>query len=161
LHSSQWRNLRELGFRVLDPQNQRSANIPGDSGIKTITVSSRLCELLQLTSGLGELLKVMNYGFWTICLLAITAGGCSAYAQTYQIGPDTSKPSQHQQNGAQPDLGWGASIENARLARAAQQALQRGDRVQALQYAERAAQAAPNDPQLWFLLGYAARLNAR
>jgi hypothetical protein len=27
--------------------------------------------------------------------------------------------------------------------------------------AERAAQAAPNDPQLWFLLGYAARLNAK
>jgi tetratricopeptide (TPR) repeat protein len=116
---------------------------------------------LQLTSGLGELLKVIIYGFWTICLLAITAGGCLTYAQTYQIGPDTSKPSQHQQNSAQPDLGWGSSIENARLARAAQQALQRGDRVQALQYAERAAQAAPNDPQLWFLLGYAARLNAR
>ena len=27
--------------------------------------------------------------------------------------------------------------------------------------AERAAQAAPNDPQLWFLLGYAARLNGK
>ena len=38
---------------------------------------------------------------------------------------------------------------------------ERGDRVQALEYAQRAAQAAPNDPQLWFLLGYAARLNAR
>ncbi len=58
-------------------------------------------------------------------------------------------------------MGWGSSIENARLARAAQQALERGDRVRALEYAQRAAQAAPNDPQLWFLLGYAARLNAR
>ena len=27
--------------------------------------------------------------------------------------------------------------------------------------AERASQAAPNDPQLWFLLGYAARLNGK
>ena len=60
-----------------------------------------------------------------------------------------------------PTWDWGSSIENARLARAAQQALQRGDRVQALEYAQRAAQGAPNDPQLWFLLGYAARLNAR
>jgi tetratricopeptide (TPR) repeat protein len=88
-------------------------------------------------------------------------GGCAVHAQTYEVGPDTSKPSQHQQNNAQSDLGWGSSIENARLARAAQQALERGDRVRALEYAQRAAQAAPNDPQLWFLLGYAARLNAR
>ncbi|MGH9607766.1 MAG: tetratricopeptide repeat protein [Terracidiphilus sp.] len=38
-------------------------------------------------------------------------------------------------------------------------ALQRGDRAQAVEYAQRAAQAAPNDPQIWFLLGYAARLD--
>ena len=88
-------------------------------------------------------------------------GDCAVHAQTYQIGPDTSKPSEHQQKNAQPDLGWGSSIENARLARSAQQAIERGDRVQALEYAQRAAQEAPNDPQLWFLLGYAARLNAR
>jgi tetratricopeptide (TPR) repeat protein len=30
-----------------------------------------------------------------------------------------------------------------------------------LEYAQRATQSAPNDPQLWFLLGYAARLNAK
>ncbi|MGA8089436.1 MAG: tetratricopeptide repeat protein [Terracidiphilus sp.] len=82
-------------------------------------------------------------------------------AQTYQVGPDNSRPSQHQQNNAQPELGWGSSIENARLAHAAQQALERGDRVEALKYAQRATQAAPNDPQLWFLLGYAGRLNTR
>lgn len=45
------------------------------------------------------------------------------------------------------------------MARAAQAALKRGDHAQALAYAQRAAQAAPNDPQIWFLLGYAARLN--
>jgi tetratricopeptide (TPR) repeat protein len=106
-------------------------------------------------------LKAINYGLCSVCLAAFIAAGCTTHAQTYQIGPDTSKPSQPQQKGAQPDLGWGSSIENARLARAAEQALQRGDKVQALQYAERAAQAAPNDPHLWFLLGYAARLNAR
>ncbi len=36
-----------------------------------------------------------------------------------------------------------------------------GDKAQALDYARRAVKAAPNDAQLWFLLGYAARLNNR
>jgi cytochrome c-type biogenesis protein CcmH/NrfG len=44
------------------------------------------------------------------------------------------------------------------LARAAEQALKNGQYSVAVDYAQRAAQAAPNDPQLWFLLGYAARL---
>lgn len=38
-------------------------------------------------------------------------------------------------------------------------ALQQGHREQALELARRATAAAPNDPQLWFLLGYAARLD--
>ncbi len=91
-------------------------------------------------------------------------------AQTYTLdGSDVSAkspnaPKSHSaapaQNSANP-LGWGSNIQNARLARAAQLALQRGDHAQALDYAERAAQAAPSDPQLWFLLGYAARLDAK
>lgn len=67
-------------------------------------------------------------------------------------------PGAQSQSGTQ-SLGWGSNIQNARLARAAQAALQRGDHGLALSYAQRAAQSAPNDPQLWFLLGYAARLN--
>lgn len=58
-------------------------------------------------------------------------------------------------------LGWGSNIQNARLARAAQMAIQHGDKNQAVDYAQRAAQAAPSDPQIWFLLGYAARLDGR
>ena len=93
---------------------------------------------------------------------------CTSRAQTYEIGPEspnqnskqTKKQSQKQQ-AQQPNLGFGSNIENARLGRAAEQALQRGDKGHALEYAQRAAQAAPNDPQLWFLVGYAARLNAR
>lgn len=82
-------------------------------------------------------------------------------AQTYQVGPGgDTKPQQSQQQG-NTNLGWGSNIENARIARAAQQALQRGDKVKALEYAQRASQSAPSDPQLWFLLGYAARLNAK
>ena len=37
-------------------------------------------------------------------------------------------------------------------------ALQHGNHALARDYAQRAVEAAPNDPQLWFLLGYAARL---
>ncbi len=58
-------------------------------------------------------------------------------------------------------LGWGSNIQNARLARAAEQALQHGDKALALDYAQRAAQATPNDLRLWFLLGYAARLDGK
>ncbi|MGC1157541.1 MAG: tetratricopeptide repeat protein, partial [Acidobacteriaceae bacterium] len=58
-------------------------------------------------------------------------------------------------------LGWGSNIQNARLARAAELALQHGDHAHALEYAQRAAQASPTDPQIWFLLGYTARLNGR
>src|SRR5262249_55331296 len=85
---------------------------------------------------------------------------------TYQVGPDGSTQTQDQKKDqkkpSQPQqLGWGSNIQNARLARAAEQALQRGDHAHALEYAQRAAESAPNDPQLWFLLGYAARLNGK
>ncbi len=84
-------------------------------------------------------------------------------AQTYKVGPDSSTAPQNRNGQAQTGepLGWGSNIQNARLARAAQLALQRGDHAQAVDYAQRAAEAAPNDPQLWFLLGYAARLDGK
>lgn len=97
-------------------------------------------------------------------VLVLVALACGVDAQTYNVGPDASKSPQAQTNQTQsPDqpLGWGSNIQNARLARAAQLALQHGDHALAFDYARRAAQAAPNDPQLWFLLGYAARLNAK
>jgi len=102
-------------------------------------------------------------------LAVLVAVVCTSHAQTYQIGPETQnqsakpgqKQSQKQTPAQEPNLGFGSNIENARLGRAAEQALQRGDKVRALEFAQRAAQAAPNDAQLWFLVGYAARLNAR
>jgi tetratricopeptide (TPR) repeat protein len=93
--------------------------------------------------------------------VAIITGTCATHAQTYQVGPEPSRQAEPEQHSGQSSLGWGSNIENARLGRAAQQALQKGDRVHALDYAQRASQSAPNDPQLWFLLGYAARLNAK
>ena len=99
---------------------------------------------------------------------ALTA---SCLAQTYQVNPDnsttpptsTTAPAQNGKTPSPPDqqLGWGSNIENARLARAAELALQKGDHALGFEYAQRAAQGAPNDPQLWFLLGYAARLDSK
>ena len=82
-------------------------------------------------------------------------------AQVYQVGPGASQaPSGSTKDQAQ-SLGWGSNIENARLGRAAETALERRDYARAVDYAQRATQAAPNDPQLWFLLGYAARLDGK
>lgn len=97
-------------------------------------------------------------------LFVCGALACVVHAQTYQLGQDGAKAPQAETGKPQPagqQLGWGSNIENARLARAAQLALQHGDHAQAYDYAQRAAQAAPNDPQLWFLLGYAARLDLK
>jgi tetratricopeptide (TPR) repeat protein len=98
------------------------------------------------------------------CLPIIFAACCSLQAQTYKVGSDASAKPQTQTNEAQPQsqpLGWGSNIQTARLARAAESALQRGDHALALDYAQRAAQANSNDPVLWFLLGYAARLDGK
>jgi tetratricopeptide (TPR) repeat protein len=86
----------------------------------------------------------------------------TASAQLYQVGSGTSQASQTPSGRSQPasqSLGWGSNIQNARLGRAAEMALQHHDYAHAFEYAQHAAQAAPNDPQLWFLLGYAARLD--
>jgi predicted Zn-dependent protease len=82
-------------------------------------------------------------------------------AQVFTVGPSTSQQPATSNNQATPpgqSLGWGSNIENARLARAAELALQKGDHAEAADYAWRAAHASPGDPHLWFLLGYAARL---
>ena len=53
-------------------------------------------------------------------------------------------------------MGWGSSIEVARQARAAQEALDKGNYSAAMDYATRATKAAPQNPDFWFLLAYAA-----
>lgn len=96
----------------------------------------------------------------SVCAFVVFA--CAASAQVYQMAPGSTENTRPKKEGSltpSQSLGWGSNIQNARLARAAQLALQRGDHALALNYAQRAAQAAPNDPQLWFLFGYAARLS--
>jgi len=103
-----------------------------------------------------------------VCVSAAFA--CVTRGQTYQVGPGASTGSPPQSGSASQknhpqaqgrSLGWGSNIQNARLGRAAEMALQHGNHALARDYAQRAVQAAPNDPQLWFLLGYAARIDGQ
>jgi predicted Zn-dependent protease len=93
----------------------------------------------------------------------IVAFACVLPAQTYKVGPSSEKPQSttDQTSTQNKSLGWGSNIENARLARAAELALKEGNHAAAVDYALRAAQSAPNDAELWFLLGYAERLDGK
>ena len=94
-----------------------------------------------------------------------------ALGQTFEVNQQkgTSAPGKQGQKQTQPgttdsggqNLGWGSSIEVARQARAAQDALKKGDYSSAVDFSEQAAKAAPQNADLWFLFGYAARMAGR
>jgi tetratricopeptide (TPR) repeat protein len=91
----------------------------------------------------------------------------SLHAQEFEIngGQPSPQPNNAVKKGpsAAPSggIGWGSSIEVGRFARAAQDALAKGNYAAAADYAQRGVQAAPQDARLWFLLGYASRLAGR
>ena len=92
-------------------------------------------------------------------------------AQTFEVAPhsDASRTSGATSPArtrtapptAENTLGWGSGLEVAQQARAAQAALGAGEYAAASAHAERAARAAPQNADLWFLFGYAARLAGR
>ncbi len=87
-------------------------------------------------------------------------------SQTFKVDPSApqktqSEPKADSSSDSEQKLGWGSNIQNARLAHAAEIALKEGKYQAATEYATRAVKASPNEPQLWFLLGYAARLSGR
>ncbi|HEU5412124.1 MAG TPA: tetratricopeptide repeat protein, partial [Candidatus Angelobacter sp.] len=109
-----------------------------------------------------------NFLVLVFCSLALAGYGA---AQTFEIGgqpsqqkqsaPQKGKKGRKQSSAAQPSpngLGWGSSIEVGRNARAAEQALKKGNYAAAMNFAQRMVQAAPNDARNWFLLGYTSRL---
>src|SRR5207253_1121321 len=111
---------------------------------------------------------------WRIACCVLLAS-LTGFAQTFEINGQSSNPPSNQGKKSpraagkgrssvptsESGMGWGSSIEVARQARAAQQALDKGDYKTAANYAERAAKAAPQNADFWFLLGYAARLAGR
>lgn len=109
----------------------------------------------------------MKYWFVLAALAVTTATGQdqtykinsgSTQPQTETARPQTPAQKRQQSESSQKELGWGSNIQNARLARAAENALKSHNYAAAVDFAQRAAESAPNDAQLWFLLGYAARL---
>lgn len=100
-----------------------------------------------------------------IALLFLLTGSALLCAQTFEVnqGSSSNQPAkrrsaQKSEEQNQNGIGWGSGIEVARQARAVQQALDKGDYRAAIASANRAANAAPQNANLWFLVGYAARL---
>ena len=97
-----------------------------------------------------------------LALVSLSAG-----AQTFSAHPTPPPASAKRPNArtqsAKPSnqgksLGWGSNIKIARRAKAAEMALKRGQYALAMNYAQAAADAAPQDSHLWFLLGFSSRM---
>jgi tetratricopeptide (TPR) repeat protein len=115
------------------------------------------------------MVKKSLLGAALFCLLSLVSLG---WTQTFDLGGQPPASTQKQQpdrknkkssssgdgSSAQSGMGWGSSIEVGRNARAAEDALKKGNYAAAMNFAERVTQAAPNNPKNWFLLGYTARL---
>lgn len=103
---------------------------------------------------------------FSIALFFLLAAVSLATAQTFELNQPSSNSKKgkaqasKQQAPAEENngIGWGSGIETAREARAVQQALAKNDFRAAITSANRAANSAPRNADLWFLLGYAARL---
>src|SRR5207249_3033563 len=102
-----------------------------------------------------------------IALLFLFAAIPLLRAQTFEVNqpPASKNPKKGKPKSSAPakstgenGIGWGSGIETAREARAVQQALAKNDFRAAIASANRAANSAPQNADLWFLLGYAARL---
>ena len=131
--------------------------------------------------------QISYFGFLPVVSLAF-AISTAVLAQTYKVNSENPDQAQSDQTSSsetkkgQPpgdpsqkssgnpssgnsssenSMGWGSNIQNARLARAAESALKSGNYTAAVEYATRAVRSAPGDSQLWFLLGYAARLGGK
>ena len=109
-------------------------------------------------------------GLALLCVCGLLQSGFGQ-EQTFELGnqpaqkqnsQSTRKGRKQTQTAPEPSssggLGFGTSIEVGRNARAAQDALAKGNYAAAMTYARRVTQAAPNNPSHWFLLGYASRL---
>jgi tetratricopeptide (TPR) repeat protein len=118
--------------------------------------------------------KKILLGIAFFCSLTLLS---SAWAQTFDINGQSSNQQQQNQKtkgnkksstrsqatdqNTASSPGWGGSIETGRYARAAEDALKKGNYSAAVNYAQHLTQVAPNDPRNWFLLGYCARLGGK
>src|SRR5438309_2232036 len=121
--------------------------------------------LLSLFTECGDYVT-RRFPLTSFCLVMILGLSGRGTCQTFDVNgqsPSNSKQSGNTQGSSSQsnDFSWGSGIQVARQARAAQDALKRNDFAGAVTYAEQAAKSAPQNPELWFLLGYAARLDEK
>jgi len=103
-----------------------------------------------------------------VALLVAVAIARPAAGQTFDVSqPSSSNQARAKKKAGAPRtssepsaIGWGSSIETAREARGVSEALERSDYPSAIASASRAAHSAPGNADMWFLLGYAARLGS-
>ncbi|MEA2261643.1 MAG: hypothetical protein QOJ51_4468, partial [Acidobacteriaceae bacterium] len=164
-------NLHYLRMHLRDPATRCKSSGRGAFALSLIFRSP-----LNLNASPGDSLIArpasLKIGYLFLLIFSVCY---PLQAQTYEVGPSAAqqpssaaKPSSKATSKVQPraqapaqneSLGWGSNIQDARIARAAEMALKQGNHPLAVSLAQRAAQSAPNDPQIWILLGYAARLN--
>jgi tetratricopeptide (TPR) repeat protein len=130
-----------------------------ETGLRGVTVHQQVYWVVPLK----RIIRIVS-----LCSLSLTV--LPVHAQTFEVPGQAEQPKQTSPakpgKGNKPaaaaespgSLGWGSSIEVGRMARAAEDALKKGNASAAANYAERAVQAAPQNTKLWFLLGYASRL---
>src|SRR5215469_5961318 len=90
-----------------------------------------------------------------VCLLLAMVLGAwvTLSGQTFEVGPQSNNPAKNKptqkanrrSQSPEAGMGWGTSIEVAREARAAREALQKNDYRAATSYASRAARSAPQN----------------
>ena len=106
----------------------------------------------------------------SFCIVMVLGLLGRSLGQTYDVGGGSTPAASNKQTKKKPvgetpqsgtDFSWGSGIDVARQARAADAALKRNDYAAAVSYAEQAAKSAPQNAELWFLLGYAARLDEK
>ena len=116
----------------------------------------------------------MKKCFAVLVFFSLFIPGLSAPAQEFEINQPPQKQTSKKKNTKRPSarskqsgapaaqegmgFGFGQSIGLSRLTRASEAALRRHDYKAAADYAQRAVNMAKNNSQLWFLLGYTARL---
>ncbi len=97
----------------------------------------------------------------------VLAWGTLCFGQTFEVTPQNAPAKQKSKKAPQAEaqrpseensIGWGAGLEVARETRAAQEALRSEHFNEAALHSQRAAKAAPRNPDLWFLYGYTSRL---
>ena len=121
----------------------------GDS-VKSRLPLTSFCIALFLGSALAQTYDINGQG----PPAPKSQGSKAAAADTPQESTNPSESGSGEQG-----FGWGSSIEVSRQVRAAEDALKRNDYAAAVGFAERAAKSAPQNAELWFLLGYAERLD--